>query len=385
MQLAATRIDVGPKARSSRRWTYVGIAGLLLASVLGCLGCGGPRQDSTPTAAVAAAPPALATSTPERDATLDARTPPTLASTPTVPPTVVATDAPTARPTAPPPTATLAAPAVIPTPAPSPAGGALYDVVQVVDGDTLRVRTPSGQLETIRLIGINTPEVVDPRSPVQCFGREASDRAKQLLSGQRVRIEQDPTQDTRDRYGRLLAYVWLEDGTFFNKQMIADGYAQEYTFAAPYRYQADFKAAQQQARAAGLGLWAPDTCNGDTTRPAAPAATAPPARAATATPPTVSTPAAPQAGPVQIVSATGAPPGGRASVTAKAPPGAACSIKYTTPTGTSSTAQGLTPKTADSSGMVSWTWVIGTGTRGGTGTVAVTCSGATASTSLTIG
>ena len=74
--------------------------------------------------------------------------------------------------------------------------------------------------------------------------------------------------DTRDRYGRLLAYVWLEDRTFFNKQMIAARYAQEYTYSTPYRYQTDFKAAQQQAREAQPGLWAPDTRNGDTKQPA---------------------------------------------------------------------------------------------------------------------
>ena len=81
-------------------------------------------------------------------------------------------------------------------------------------------------------------------------------------------LEQDPTHDTRDRYGRLLAYVWLEDRTFFNKQMIAARYAQEYTYSTPYRYQTDFKAAQQQAREAQPGLWAPDTRNGDTKQPA---------------------------------------------------------------------------------------------------------------------
>jgi micrococcal nuclease len=97
-------------------------------------------------------------------------------------------------------------------------------VAEVVDGDTVKVRM-NGAVETLRLIGINTPEVVDPRTAVQCFGREASARAKELLSGKRVRIEQDPSQDSRDRYGRLLAYVWLEDGTFFNQQMIAEGFA----------------------------------------------------------------------------------------------------------------------------------------------------------------
>jgi micrococcal nuclease len=267
--------------------------------------------------------------------------------------------------------------------------GALFDVVDVVDGDTVKVRLANSQVETVRLIGIDTPEVVDPRTPVQCFGREASARAKELLSGQRVRVEQDPTQDTRDRYGRLLAYIWLEDGTLVNKQMIADGYAVEYTYDRPYQYQADFKAAQQQARDAQRGLWAPDTCNGDITQPARNVVTPTtrPAPNAPAAPPsaTPGSTGAPGTGAVQIVSALGARPGGTASITAKAPPGASCSIAYTTPAGTPSTAQGLVPKTADSAGNVSWTWSIGTATRPGTGTVAVSCNGATARSSITIG
>jgi hypothetical protein len=90
-------------------------------------------------------------------------------------------------------------------------------------------------------------------------------------------------------------------------------------------------------------------------------------------------------GAVQIVSATGAAPGGRASVTAKAPPEATCSIGYTTPAGTSSKAQGLGTKMVDSSGAVSWTWDIGPSTRPGTGTVVVTCDGSSARSSISIG
>lgn len=138
--------------------------------------------------------------------------------------------------------------AVVP-PISSP-GVVLYRVIEVVDGDTVKV-SKDGRTETLRLIGIDTPEVVDPRKPVQCFGREASARAKELLSAQRVRIAEDPTQDTRDKYGRLLVYLWLEDGTFFNLQMVQEGYAHEYTYDVPYRHQTDFRAAQQEARNAG--------------------------------------------------------------------------------------------------------------------------------------
>jgi micrococcal nuclease len=80
-------------------------------------------------------------------------------------------------------------------------------VINVVDGDTVDVRLDGGRTERIRLIGIDTPEVVDPRTAVQCFGREASAHAHKLLDGQQVSLEMDPSQGERDIYGRLLAYV----------------------------------------------------------------------------------------------------------------------------------------------------------------------------------
>jgi micrococcal nuclease len=165
----------------------------------------------------------------------------------------------------------------------------LYDVAAVVDGDTLKVARTGGRQETVRLIGIDTPEVVDPREPVQCFGREASDHAKELLLGKRVKLEEDPTQGSRDVYGRVLAYVWLEDGTFVNEVMIGGGFAQEYTYRNPYRYQADFRAAEAEARATESGLWSPETCNGDTRRPADSPTATPPPPTATARPQPAST------------------------------------------------------------------------------------------------
>ncbi len=136
-----------------------------------------------------------------------------------------------------------------------------FSVVRVVDGDTVTI-SMNGVNETTRLIGINTPETVDPRKVVECFGAEASARAKTLLSGKKIYIEQDASQDTRDKYGRLLVYVFLEDGTNFNKKMIEDGYAYEYTYDRPYAYQADFKAEEKTARDGKHGLWAAGTCNG---------------------------------------------------------------------------------------------------------------------------
>jgi len=141
-------------------------------------------------------------------------------------------------------------------------------VINVVDGDTLDVQLDDGRTERIRQIGIDTPETVDPRTPVQCFGREASAHAHELLDGQSVAIELDPSQAERDIYGRMLAYVWLSNGSDFGEAMIADGFAHEYTYNLPYAHIDAYKAAQAQAIASQAGLWSPATCAGDTSRPA---------------------------------------------------------------------------------------------------------------------
>ncbi|MFA6273647.1 MAG: thermonuclease family protein [Candidatus Paceibacterota bacterium] len=138
-----------------------------------------------------------------------------------------------------------------------------YSVVKVVDGDTIDVSI-NGKTERLRLIGINTPETVDPRKPVECFGVEASNKAKSLLSNKKVGLESDPSQGERDKYDRLLRYVYLEDGTNFNLLMIKEGYAYEYTYDLPYRYQTNFKEAQKYAQDNKLGLWG-DTCDGKNT------------------------------------------------------------------------------------------------------------------------
>jgi len=154
-----------------------------------------------------------------------------------------------------------------PTPASKPRSlEGPYKVARVVDGDTIRVII-NGKEETVRLIGIDTPETVDPRKPVECFGREASAAAKRMLEGKSIYLEEDPTQSERDRYGRLLAYVWV-DHTLFNLWMIRQGYAHEYTYDEPYKYRDEFRAAERYARTHDVGLWSPRTCNGDTDRPA---------------------------------------------------------------------------------------------------------------------
>jgi len=136
-----------------------------------------------------------------------------------------------------------------------------FRVDRVVDGDTVDVDI-NGQISRLRLIGMNSPESVDPNEPVECFAIESSNKAKELLEGKSVRIEADPTQGYTDRYGRLLRYVYLEDGTSFNQYMIANGYAIEYTYKSAYKYQEEYKQAEQEARTNKRGLWADDTCGG---------------------------------------------------------------------------------------------------------------------------
>ena len=142
-----------------------------------------------------------------------------------------------------------------------------YFVTRVVDGDTIDVSI-DGKVKRLRLIGINTPETVDPRKPVECFGVEASNKAKTLLTGKKVSLESDGSQGELDKYNRLLRYVFLEDGTNINLLMIKEGYAYEYTYNLPYKYQTEFKNAQKQAETNKAGLWSPNACNEDATKSA---------------------------------------------------------------------------------------------------------------------
>lgn len=139
-----------------------------------------------------------------------------------------------------------------------------YPVLKVVDGDTIWVDR-QGQRVKVRLTGLNTPETKDPRVGVQCFGKEASGRATRLLDRQSVYLEHDSTQDSTDRYGRELAYVWTTTGMLVNLAMIVDGFGHEYTYDLPYRYQQQFRAAEADARANGRGLWSPAACAGNET------------------------------------------------------------------------------------------------------------------------
>lgn len=135
-----------------------------------------------------------------------------------------------------------------------------YKVVRVIDGDTILVYI-NGKNQSVRLIGINAPETNDPRKKVECFGKEAKEKAIELLTDKNVRLIKDPTQGDKDKYQRLLRYVFLEDGTNFNKLMIEEGYAFEYTYNIPYQYQKEFKLAQKEAEKNKKGLWADNVCD----------------------------------------------------------------------------------------------------------------------------
>lgn len=157
----------------------------------------------------------------------------------------------------------LASPAVLAT---TSAGQAAErqaaTLVRVVDGDTIQVEL-NGRRQTVRLIGINTPEVVDPRRSPECFGREASNEAKRFLTevGPQLWLEADPSQANQDRYNRLLRYVFVREGqTDLGLHLIQQGYANEYTYDQAYRYQAAYRQAEVEAQTAGRGLWADGVC-----------------------------------------------------------------------------------------------------------------------------
>jgi len=129
-----------------------------------------------------------------------------------------------------------------------------YDVVRVVDGDTIRVMR-GGEEIVIRLIGINTPETVAPDRPVECFGPEASARTKELVEGQQVWLEYDPVSGMTDKYDRTLAYVWLSQDVMLNELLVREGFAEEYPYSKGAKFEEEMAAAERAAQAAGAGLW----------------------------------------------------------------------------------------------------------------------------------
>ncbi len=131
-------------------------------------------------------------------------------------------------------------------------------VLKIVDGDTIDVLY-QGKEERLRIKGINTPETKDPRYPVQCFGKEASAKAKEILEGKNIMLE---TDGSRGKYGRLLAYLRLLNGKDYGEKMIREGYAWHYRSYSHERMDA-YDEAEKYARENNAGLWASSTCNGE--------------------------------------------------------------------------------------------------------------------------
>lgn len=129
----------------------------------------------------------------------------------------------------------------------------LYRVASFEDGDTITVDM-NGTIERVRFIGVDTPETQDPRKPVQCFGKVASAFTKQLIGSQNVRLEADPLNTNRDRYNRLLRYVYLPDGRLVNAEIIRQGYGFAY-LGFPFTKSDEFRDLQSQARQDNRGLW----------------------------------------------------------------------------------------------------------------------------------
>jgi micrococcal nuclease len=128
-----------------------------------------------------------------------------------------------------------------------------YSVLEVYDGDTIAVDM-NGTTERVRMIGVDTPETHHPNQPVQCYGPEASNYTNQLLSGKTVRLEADPTNQNRDRYDRLLRYVYAENGDLVNQNLISLGYGFEY-LSFRFEKSKEFAEIGDTARQNKVGLW----------------------------------------------------------------------------------------------------------------------------------
>lgn len=133
---------------------------------------------------------------------------------------------------------------------PKPNGEMEATVKRVVDGDTVELTNG----ERVRLIGVDTPETVKPNSPVEPYGKEASEYTKKMLTGQKVTLRFDV--EPRDKYNRLLAYLYLPDGTFFNEKLVREGYARILTIPPNVAFADLFLEAEREAREQNRGLWA---------------------------------------------------------------------------------------------------------------------------------
>jgi len=128
-----------------------------------------------------------------------------------------------------------------------------YLVTKVFDGDTIAVNM-DGREEKIRMIGVDTPETHKPNSPVECFGKQASEYTTKALLGKEVKLEPDPLNQNRDRYQRLLRYVFTKEGLLYNAELIKQGYGFAY-LSFPFTKADEFRQLQTEAKNNNAGLW----------------------------------------------------------------------------------------------------------------------------------
>ena len=134
-------------------------------------------------------------------------------------------------------------------------------ISEVIDGDTVKLSDGN----KVRILAIDTPETKDPRKPVQCFGAEASKKMTELVNGKKVTLILDAAQGDKDKYGRLLRYIYI-GSTDIGRELVQEGYAFAY-LKYPTSKTDEYKSLENQARESKRGLWAEDTCNGSTVMP----------------------------------------------------------------------------------------------------------------------
>ncbi len=139
-----------------------------------------------------------------------------------------------------------------------------YLVTRIIDWDTIEIMS-WWIIEKVRLIWIDSPETVNPRNSIECYGPEASAKMTELLLNKKVILKTDHTQNDKDIFNRLLRYVYTEDGIFINERFVKNWYAKEYTYRTKYQYQSDFKSAELYARNNKLWQWADGLCENNNT------------------------------------------------------------------------------------------------------------------------
>ena len=140
-----------------------------------------------------------------------------------------------------------------------PQNDGIYYVESVIDGDTFRINY-KGETVSVRLIGINTPEIDTQNSSAECYGVEAKEYLKNAIEGKMIGLSIDPKQDKLDKYGRLLRYAYFDDGSDIGSSIVWYGYGYEYTYDGEYYYQSAYKELQNEAKNNKRGLWQDNVC-----------------------------------------------------------------------------------------------------------------------------